>query len=499
MRIRTQLIISVILFGIALLIISASVYTTNQHVDQLNRQQELVNKIELGAGELGYLSNDYLLFQEPQQLDRWESRFSAFSNDLSSLTVDKPEQQVLVDNMKLSRQRLKEVFENVATTIERQKEISPGAIDTAYVQLSWSRVAVQNQGISFDASRLAQMLRDEENQVKQTNTLLISSLLGTFIVFLLIGYLLIYGRTIRSIVKLQNGTKIIGSGNLDYSIDIKKEDEIGELARAFNQMTAHLKNVTTSKTDLEKEIIERKRAEEELAEARAQAELYLDLMGHDINNMNQVGMGYLEVALETLKEDGRIEEKDIDLLEKPLQSIQDSTRLIDNVRKLRSTKSREHQLQAIDLKDVLLGVKEQFSKANGRHVTINYTPVEGHVLATGLVKDVFVNIVGNAIKHSDSDKPLEINITQLHIYGTDESYHKVIVEDNGPGIPDELKTRIFNRFERGYTKAKGKGLGLYLVKTLVHDFNGRIWVEDRVQGDHTKGARFVVMLPSAEK
>ncbi|BAI61359.1 putative histidine kinase [Methanocella paludicola SANAE] len=242
-----------------------------------------------------------------------------------------------------------------------------------------------------------------------------------------------------------------------------------------------------------------KRTEAELKEAKAQAELYLDLMGHDINNMNQVGIGNLELALETLKEDGRVKKEDLELLEKSLHAITDSSRLIDNVRKLRSTMSKEHQLQPIDLKEVLLGVKEQFSKTNGQDVTINYTPIEGHVMATDLVRDVFINIVGNAIKHSDANKPLEINISQFHIYGTDESYHKVIIEDNGPGIPDELKTRIFNRFERGNTKAKGKGLGLFLVKTLVHDFNGKIWVEDRVPGDHTKGARFMVVLPAVEK
>jgi PAS domain S-box-containing protein len=239
--------------------------------------------------------------------------------------------------------------------------------------------------------------------------------------------------------------------------------------------------------------------EEELNKAKAQAELYLDLMSHDINNMNQVGMGYLEVAFEALKKKGRIDMEDVELLEKPMRTIQDSTRLIDNVRKLRSARSTEYQLQPIDLRGVIEGVKEHFSNVCGRHVTINYTPIEGHILATGLVKDVFVNIVGNAIKHTDANKPLEINITQLRVYGTDESYHKVIIDDNGPGIPDELKTRIFNRLERGNSKAKGKGLGLYLVKTLVHGFNGKIWVEDRVQGDHTKGARFVVILPAAEK
>ncbi len=45
---------------------------------------------------------------------------------------------------------------------------------------------------------------------------------------------------------------------------------------------------------------------------------------------------------------------------------------------------------------------------------------------------------------------------------------------------------------------RGKGLGLYLVKTLVECFHGRIFVEDRIAGDPTKGARFVVVLPSVE-
>ena len=64
-------------------------------------------------------------------------------------------------------------------------------------------------------------------------------------------YYLVFRRTFRSITKLQDGTKIIGSGNLDYSIAAQSNDEIGELSKAFNQMTANLKTVTASKTDLE--------------------------------------------------------------------------------------------------------------------------------------------------------------------------------------------------------------------------------------------------------
>ena len=50
---------------------------------------------------------------------------------------------------------------------------------------------------------------------------------------------------------------------------------------------------------------------------------------------------------------------------------------------------------------------------------------------------------------------------------------------------------------KGSDKAKGMGLGLYLVKSLVDSYGGSVWVEDRVPGDHTQGARFVVMLPAA--
>ena len=77
-----------------------------------------------------------------------------------------------------------------------------------------------------------------------------------------------------------------------------------------------------------------------------------------------------------------------------------------------------------------------------------------------------------------------------------KTYYMVSVEDNGPGIPDNLKEKIFNRLQRGETLARGMGLGLYLVKSLVDSYHGRVWVEDRVAGDHTKGSRFVVMLPA---
>jgi PAS domain S-box-containing protein len=264
MKLKTQLIFSMVFFGIALLIISTSVILTQQQTEQLSRQEELAKNIQLEAGELSYLSNDYLLYHESQQVDRWEAKFSAFSRDLSNLSVDSPDSQVLVNNIKANRLRLREIFDDVVSKIESTPNVSESAADTAFIQVSGSRIGVQVQGVVFDATRLSQMLRDQADQQKQRNMSLIFVLMGAFVAFLLSNYILFYRGTLKSIANLQAGTRVIGSGNLDYAMDVEGSDEISELSRAFNRMASDLKGVTASKTDLENEMAIRTQAEETL-------------------------------------------------------------------------------------------------------------------------------------------------------------------------------------------------------------------------------------------
>jgi signal transduction histidine kinase len=90
---------------------------------------------------------------------------------------------------------------------------------------------------------------------------------------------------------------------------------------------------------------------------------------------------------------------------------------------------------------------------------------------------------------------IDIDLSKVSDGGKD--FFRVTIEDHGPGIPDVVKSKLFSRLERGKTKASGRGLGLYLVRTLVEEFAGKVWVEDRVSGDYRKGARFTVLLPAS--
>lgn len=101
---------------------------------------------------------------------------------------------------------------------------------------------------------------------------------------------------------------------------------------------------------------------------------------------------------------------------------------------------------------------------------------------------MFRNLLQNAILHNDKEIP-KVTITAT----TEEEMVEIRIADNGPGVPDGQKERIFGKGEKGLESA-GTGIGLYLVRSLVESYGGDVWVED----NEPEGSVFVVQLPVAE-
>ncbi len=265
-------------------------------------------------------------------------------------------------------------------------------------------------------------------------------------------------------------------------------------ARDITERKKAEKELRQAHDDLEKKVEERTK---ELLHEKMEAELYLDLMGHDISNMHHIALGQLELAREIMTEKGKLDGDEKELIDTPLQILERSAKLIDNVRKLQKLRLGEHNMKAIDLGALLADVVEEHSIIRDKNIVIDYSATSGQlVLAEPLLKDVFSNLVGNAIKHSNGAVQIWVKIDDVK--ENNSRYYRVTIEDSGPGIPDDMKNKIFNRLQQSKAKARGMGLGLYLVRSLVNSYNGRVWVEDRVTGDHTRGSRFVVMLPAME-
>ncbi len=251
MKIKSQFLICIAFFSLILLIIAASVATTEQQVAQLTAQEAISSKIEKGASSLNCLSIDYFLYQNDTMRSMWQANFSSLTSELSRLKISNHQQQSLVNNVGQDLQNLNAEFEGVVTYLQSASRTVSVRIDPEF-QLRWGNMANQSLALTTDAYQLSHSLSVQAHQVNDTNILLIVSLVGTFGAFLASIYIIVFRRTLKSVRDLQNGIDTIGAGKLVYSIQTKGQNEITELSNAFNQMTINLKAVTASKTDLER-------------------------------------------------------------------------------------------------------------------------------------------------------------------------------------------------------------------------------------------------------
>ncbi len=105
------------------------------------------------------------------------------------------------------------------------------------------------------------------------------------------------------------------------------------------------------------------------------------------------------------------------------------------------------------------------------------------------LREVFANLVSNAVRYMDKEAG------QIEISCRPEGeYYVFCVADNGPGVPPNVRARIFEPFVRGHKPASGKegtGLGLYFVRTVIEQGGGKVWLESNAG----PGSRFYFSVP----
>ncbi|WP_265580964.1 sensor histidine kinase [Methanofollis aquaemaris] len=323
---------------------------------------------------------------------------------------------------------------------------------------------------------------------KKLNTLFISQLTISLLAILLsIIFTYVGSRHIsRPISEVVEDIDRIARGDLDHTIRHTKGIEFSRMENAINAMVRTLKeNIRRAQVSEEAlkqysenlEVIVDKRTAE-LKEANEEANLYLDIMSHDINNANAVSLGYTQLLLMNLPEKERGE------VDRIRQSILRSSGITQNVATIRKIRQEALPLRTVDLDRVIR--EEVAHHPDGR---VNYDGERVLVRADALLPEVFSNLIGNALKFMEEEGKVCIRV--------EDRGEEVLVsvEDTGPGIPDAMKETIFNRFKKGKNKQSGKGLGLYIVRSLVERYGGTVRADDRVEGAPEEGAaiRFTLL------
>ena len=207
--------------------------------------------------------------------------------------------------------------------------------------------------------------------------------------------------------------------------------------------------------------------------------LYVDILTHDINNANTAAMGYLHMFLESA--DGQA----CEVVRKSLAAVYRSNDIIRNVSTIRRLKCGPAELRPVRLEPVIRGMRNYYADTR-----IVYEGPDATVLADDLLGEIFANLIGNAVKFGGPSVEVAISVRE-----TGEDRVAVTVADTGPGIPDDLKPHLFERYLRGRTKKSGKGLGLCIVRMLAERYGGSVLAGDRVPGRPEEGAAITFTLP----
>ncbi len=220
-----------------------------------------------------------------------------------------------------------------------------------------------------------------------------------------------------------------------------------------------------------RDISDRKAAEARITELNDLLRLLNKIMRHDILNHMQIAQSALELYRESMDEE---------LLEKTGNRVQQVVRLIKRMRGLESMIAAGKELEPVDVR----AAAESVTADCAIPCTIRG---EAIVMADEALHSVLRNLVDNAVKHGDAS---EITID---LSCGDETC-EVRVADDGSGIPDEVKQRVFDEgFSHGDTA--GSGLGLYIVKKTIERYGGSIEAED----NEPQGTVFVMWLPAGKQ
>lgn len=217
------------------------------------------------------------------------------------------------------------------------------------------------------------------------------------------------------------------------------------------------------------DITERKRMQE-------RQEFLYSLLRHDLRNKISIVEGYQDLLLDMAPS-----EEQRGYIEKSLKATQGSLELIEKIRTL--SKVGKAKLEDTPLNTAIKeAIKSNSSEATEKGIDVEYKECECTVKADSLLEQLFSNLIENSIQHSGGC------LIRVQVQKYAEKV-EITLEDDGRGIPDDIKDEIFERGFKGKGSG-GSGLGLNLVKRIVESYGGSIEVADSDLG----GAKFIIEL-----
>jgi signal transduction histidine kinase len=278
----------------------------------------------------------------------------------------------------------------------------------------------------------------------------------------------------RPIKNLTATSKIIAGGELGVRVSVESDDEIGEMARSFNKMTDSLVE--------EKALLEK---------ANKELDSFVYTVSHDLRTPLYGIQGMAKIFQREFYENVNNQGKE--LFERIMSATERMKTLIDDLLKLSRISRIKNPYEDTDIGQIIKSIQArldfEIKKKNVELAVCDNMPV---VHCDRIkIEEAFYNLINNAIKFSSKNNPTpKVQIG----YAKRDQVHEFYVKDNGIGIDKKNHSEIFGIFKRLHSSSEyeGSGAGLAIVKKIVEDHGGSIWVDS----EPGKGATFYFTVPA---
>ena len=310
-----------------------------------------------------------------------------------------------------------------------------------------------------------------------TKSEILVSLLKSFLIDIMVAVILIliftsamltlwiYRSVSNPLKKLREATQNIKEGNLDFTLDVNRDDTIGELCTDFEDMRKRLKLSTEEKLEYDKESKE-----------------LISNISHDLKTPITAIKGYVEGIMDGVADTPEKMDKYIRTI---YNKTNDMDRLINELTFYSKIDTNRipytfHRINVSSyFSDCIEEVSLELESKNIKLQYFNYVDSDVKVIADAeQIKRVINNIISNSIKYMDKKQGV-INIRIKDV----GDFIQVEIEDNGKGIGVKELPYIFDRFYRTdasrNSKQGGSGIGLSIVKKIIEDHGGQIWANSK--------------------
>ena len=310
----------------------------------------------------------------------------------------------------------------------------------------------------------------------------------------------------RPVRQLTEATRHVAEGQMDYSLPVASDDELGSLAASFNRMTEQLQKAqeenqqwtSTLEARVRDKTGELDRAYHRLVQSEKMASLgkLAAVVAHEINNPLAGILTYSKLVSRLidkgLEDDQRRTEARTDL-----RQIEGESRRCGNIVKNLLTFARQAPLNP--QKNDLAGVVERCLLLVGHQCELQQVDVETHMdpgmppvcCDAGQIQQVILALLMNALEAMPHGGRLKLET----VYDPQRREARIIVSDDGMGIPEDVLPHIFEPFFTTKVEGKGVGLGLAIAFGIIQQHEGNIEVTSTQQ----KGTTFTVTLPEEPK